>query len=169
MTPTKPIRCYIGIGSNLAGPLEQVQAVLPHLDAMPKSRLINQSSLYESEAVSDIEQEDYINAVACIETRLTAVELLLELQAIEHAFYRNREHEVRWGPRTMDLDILLYGFDTIHDSHLTIPHPEMKNRLFVLLPLYELMGDVYIPTLGSLEYLVNQAPPMRIHQLVFEE
>ena len=73
MATDKEIKCYIGIGSNLAGPLEQVQAVIPQLDAIPNTRLVNQSSLYESEAVSDIEQEDFINAVACIKTLQTGI------------------------------------------------------------------------------------------------
>ena len=96
---------------------------------------------------------------------LTPLELLLELQAIEHAFYRQRDKGQKWGPRTMDLDILLFDQLQQHDSHLTIPHPEMKNRLFVLEPLKEIAGDLYIPRLGSLEFLITNAPPIRIQRI----
>ena len=161
----QPARVYIGIGSNLGDPLQQVIDVLPLLDGMPNSRLCAHSSLYRSAAVSEIEQADYINAVAAIDTTLTPVECLLELQAIEQAFYRQRDPDVHWGPRTMDLDILLFGAEQRQDSHLTIPHPEMKNRRFVLEPLLEIAGDLYLPGLGSLSYLIEHAPPLQMQRL----
>lgn len=165
MSKAKPVISYIGIGSNLAGPLQQVKDVIPRLDQIQQCRLIKHSSLYQSEPVSDIPQEDYINAVACIETTLQPFDLLLELQAIEHAFYRNRDSESKWGPRTMDLDIILYGQLHQKDSHLTIPHPQMMNRLFVLKPLKEIAESLYIPTMGSLDYLIELAPAIRMHKL----
>ena len=156
---------YIGIGSNLADPEQQVIDVLPHLSRIKQTQLLKHSSLYQSAAVSDIEQEDYINAVACLSTRLQPMDLLLELQAIEYAFYRQRSDELKWAPRTMDLDIILFGNIRQNDSHLKIPHVEMQNRLFVLLPLQEIAGDLYIPGLGSISYLINQAPALRINKL----
>lgn len=163
----KPSRkkAYIGIGSNLADPKQQVLDVLPRLDKIRHTRLLSHSSLYQSAAVSDIEQEDYINAVACLETELNPEQLLLELQAIEYAFYRQRSDAIQWGPRTMDLDIILFGEHQQRDSHLCIPHPEMKNRLFVLQPLKEIANDLYIVGLGSIDYLLLQAPAMRIQKL----
>ncbi len=162
---SQPARVYIGIGSNLGDPLQQVIDVFPLLDGMRDSRLCAHSSLYRSAAVSDIAQADYINAVAAIDTALTPVECLLELQAIEQAFYRQRDPDIHWGPRTMDLDILLFGAEQWQDSHLTIPHPEMKNRRFVLEPLLEIAGDLYLPGLGSLSYLIEHAPPLQMQRL----
>lgn len=159
------VKAYIGIGSNLADPVQQVQAAIPQLGLIRNTRLLAASSLYQSQAVSDIPQEDYINAVACVETSLSPTELLLELQAIEHAFYRQRDPDLKWAPRTLDLDIILFGQLRQQDSHLTLPHAEMQNRLFVLLPLEEIAGDLYIPALGSLRYLIAQAPPLRMHRL----
>ncbi len=159
------VKTYIGIGSNLADPRQQVIDVLPQLGLIRRTSLVAHSSLYQTEAVSDIPQEDYINAVACLETSLTPMELLLELQAIEYAFYRQRSYEVKWAPRTMDLDILLYGQQRLNDTHLVVPHAEMQNRLFVLQPLREITGDIYIVGLGSLDYLIQHAPPMRVTRL----
>ena len=156
---------YIGIGSNLADPRQQVLDVLPRLGQIRDTQLVKHSSLYQTEAISDIEQEDYVNAVACLRTKLTPTQLLLELQAIEYAFYRQRSYDVKWAPRTMDLDILLYGNEKMKDTHLTIPHAEMQNRLFVLEPLREISGDIYIAGLGSLDYLIKHAPTMRIRKL----
>ncbi len=161
----KPVISYIGIGSNQADPVEQVMSVLPYLDQLPQTELVAHSGLYQSEAVSDIEQDDYINAVAKLSTGLEPFRLLLELQAIEHAFYRRRDPGQKDQPRTMDLDILLYDNLFHKDSHLTLPHPAMHQRLFVLLPLQEIAADLYIAGLGSLEYLIQQAPAIRIKRL----
>jgi 2-amino-4-hydroxy-6-hydroxymethyldihydropteridine diphosphokinase len=161
----KPVKTYIGIGSNLADPVQQVRDAIKQLGHLRKSELLAHSSLYQSEPMSDIKQEDYINAVACLSTQLKPMELLLELQAIEHAFYRDRSNEHKWGPRTLDLDIILYGNQTQDDTHLTLPHPEMHKRLFVLKPLREISDDIYITGLGSLDYLILQAPAMRIKKL----
>jgi 2-amino-4-hydroxy-6-hydroxymethyldihydropteridine diphosphokinase len=160
-----PIKAFIGIGSNLADPQQQVMDVLPRLNSIRHSSLQRHSSLYQTEAISDIEQEDYINAVACLLTTLKPLDLLLELQAIEYACYRQRSPELKWAPRTMDLDILLYDNIQMNDTHLTIPHAEMKNRLFVLQPLQEIEPDLYIPGLGSIDYLVKNAPEMRIRRI----
>jgi len=91
--------------------------------------------------------------------------LLLELQAIEHAYYRRREPEQRWAPRTLDLDIILFGNRNIDDSHLTVPHPEFTKRLFVLEPMFEVDGECFIPGHGSLHYLIDHAPAMALEKL----
>lgn len=153
---------YIGIGSNIGDSRNIVIAAIECLANITGVELIKHSSLYLSEAVSDIPQDDYINAVVEIKTGLSPFDLLLELQAIEHAFYRERDEKLKWAPRTLDLDIILFGPLKINDSHLTIPHPEMHNRLFVLLPLLEVAGDLYISGLGSVSYLVSHAPSIEI-------
>jgi 2-amino-4-hydroxy-6-hydroxymethyldihydropteridine diphosphokinase len=156
---------YIGIGSNLTNPVSIVEHAIGCLDKISDSELVKCSSLYRSEPVSDIPQDDYVNAVVAIRTSLRPTYLLLELQAIEHAFYRQRDPELKWAPRTLDLDVILYGNQVINDSHLTIPHPEMSKRLFVLKPLLEVSGDLYIPGFGSLSYLVSQAAPIDIQKI----
>jgi 2-amino-4-hydroxy-6-hydroxymethyldihydropteridine diphosphokinase len=132
---------------------------------MSGSELVKCSSFYQSEPVSDIPQDDYVNAVVAIKTDLQPTILLLELQAIEHAFYRQRDPALKWAPRTLDLDVILYGNRNINDSHLTVPHPEMGKRLFVLKPLFEVAGEIYIPGLGSLNYLIGQAIPIEMHKI----
>ena len=153
---------YIGIGSNLGDSVSIVHETIKHLGNISKTQLIKSSSLYQSEPVGDIPQDDYINAVAALKTSLQPIDLLLELQAIEYAFYRQRDPALRWGPRTLDLDIILFGDRVISDSHLTVPHPEMQNRMFVLKPLLEISGEKYIPGLGGLEYLIDNAPAIKL-------
>jgi len=154
---------YIGIGSNLGDSISIVQDAISLLGKLPKSELIKHSSLYSSEPVGDVPQDDYVNVVVALKTTLKPTDLLLELQAIEHAFYRQRDPALRWGPRTLDLDIILYGNHIINDSHLTVPHGEMQNRLFVLKPLLEVSGEIYITGLGSLSYLIDKAPVINMH------
>ena len=156
---------YIGIGSNLTNPVSIVCHAITCLRDISGSKLVKCSSIYQSEPVSDIPQDDYVNAVVGIETDLQPTYLLLELQAIEHAFYRQRDPALKWAPRTLDLDVILYGNRNINDSHLTVPHPEMSKRLFVLRPLFEISGEIYIPGLGSLGYLIDHAPPINLRKL----
>jgi 2-amino-4-hydroxy-6-hydroxymethyldihydropteridine diphosphokinase len=154
-------KVYVGVGSNLADPLQQVVDVMPQLEGIHKSELSGRSSLYRTEPVGNIAQDDFINAVVELRTELSPLDLLLELQAIE----RMRDSEDKWGPRTMDLDILLFGNHRQQDSHLTLPHPEIHQRLFVLIPLLEVAGDLYLPGLGSLSWMIEHAPQMRIERL----
>ncbi len=153
---------YIGIGGNIGDSLNIVRQAIECMGRLPETRLTAQSSLYRSEAGSGIPQDAYVNAVVKLETRLSPMDLLLELQAIEQAFYRQRDPELKWVPRTLDLDIILFGARCIDDSHLRVPHPEMHKRLFVLRPLHEICGDLYIPGLGSLQYLINNAPDSEV-------
>ena len=156
---------FIGLGSNIGDSTTIIEQALDALDNITHCSLRGRSSLYRSAAVSDIPQDDYINAVAKIVTNLEPMALLLELQAIEHAYYRRREQEQRWAPRTLDLDIILFGNRNIADSHLTVPHPEFTNRLFVLEPMLEVDGDRFIPGHGSLRYLIDHEPAMALEKL----
>jgi 2-amino-4-hydroxy-6-hydroxymethyldihydropteridine diphosphokinase len=156
---------YVALGSNIGDSTTIVEQAMDALDRISGCQLRERSSLYRSAAVSDIPQDDYINAVARLDTELEPLALLLEIQAIEHAYYRNREDGRRWAPRTLDLDIILFGNRSINDSHLIIPHPEFMNRRFVLEPMLEIAGDIYIPGYGSLNYLVNQAPALDMEKL----
>lgn len=156
---------YVGIGSNMGDSITIASDAIERLGGIVQCHLIQQSSLYQSEPVSDIPQDDYINAVALIETTLEPMALLLELQAIEQAFYRQRDPKLHWAPRTLDLDIILFGHRVLNDSHLTVPHREMANRLFVLLPMFEISGEQFMPGLGSLQYLIDNAPSIQLNKI----
>lgn len=141
-------RVYIALGSNLADPLHQVQNALDALAAIPDSQLVATSSLYRTPPYGPPDQPDYLNAVIALDTRLAPEALLDHTQRIELEQGRVRKAE-RWGPRTLDLDILLFGDQTINSTRLTVPHYDMKNRAFMLLPLAEIAADVRFPD-GSL-------------------
>lgn len=134
---------FIGLGSNLEDPIQQVTTAFNALANIPHSTLIKTSALYQSTAVGPEGQPDYINAAAHIETELSPESLLDELQSIENAHQRKRI--IRWGPRTLDLDILLYGGENIATERLTIPHPELCHRNFVMQPLLDLDSQICLP------------------------
>ena len=148
---------YIGIGANLSQPLQQAKAAIIALSQLSQSRLLAVSPLYCSKPLGPADQPDYINAVAKVETRLEAEALLDALQAIELSQGRERKEE-RWGPRTLDLDILLYGNHTIQTSRLTIPHYHMAEREFVLYPLADIAADLTLPDGSKLHTLLAQCP-----------
>lgn len=156
-------RCFIGLGSNLEAPRQQLQAALNALDALPRTRLLRCSSFYRSAAVGPGEQPDYLNAVAEIDSGLSAGELLDALQAIEAD--QGRERSIRWGARTLDLDILLFGEEVLDTERLQVPHPRMAERNFVLLPLAELEPRLVLPTGESLASLLRHCPPNRLEKL----
>ena len=143
---------YIGLGSNLADPVQQVLTALDELRATPGMRLLAHSSLYRNAPMGPPDQPDYVNAVACVETSLLPEALLDALLAIEQRHGRVRDGE-RWGPRTLDLDLLLFGEDVIASERLVVPHPGMPERPFVLLPLQQIAPDLQIPGMGSLAAL----------------
>ncbi|MCV6588848.1 MAG: 2-amino-4-hydroxy-6-hydroxymethyldihydropteridine diphosphokinase [Marinobacterium sp.] len=149
-------RCYIGLGSNLEEPLQQVLKALEELAQVPQSRLLESSSLYRSDPVGPPGQPDYINAVACLETGLEAHALLDQLQAIEQA--HDRVRKIHWGPRTLDLDLLLYGDEQIQTERLTVPHAFMTQRNFVLWPLAEIAPTLALPDGQQLDLLLSQCP-----------
>ena len=161
--PTEAV--FIGLGSNIGDSAAIVEQAIAALGRIRDCQLRRRSSLYRSAALGDQPQDDYINAVAWIDTRLQPLALLLELQSIEYAYYRNRDQQQRWAPRTLDLDIILFGDRCIEDSHLVVPHPEFAARRFVLEPMYEIDGDRFIPGYGSLSYLIEHAPPLRMEKL----
>lgn len=138
------IVAYIAIGSNLASPLEQVNAALKAIDDIPESRILAVSSFYRTPPLGPQDQPDYLNAAVALETSLTAEELLNHTQRIELQQGRVRKAE-RWGPRTLDLDIMLFGNETINTERLTVPHYDMKNRGFMLWPLFEIAPELVFP------------------------
>lgn len=137
-------RAYIALGSNLADPLHQVQAALNALDAIPGSQRVATSSLYRTPPYGPADQPDYLNAVIALDTSLQAADLLDHTQRIELEQGRIRKDE-RWGPRTLDLDILLFGQQVINTPRLTVPHYDMHRRAFMLLPLNEIAPDCRLP------------------------
>ena len=136
----------IGLGANLNDPAAQVEYALAELDRLPGTRLIARSSLYASAPVGYVDQPDFINAVAQVETELAPRALLDALLDTEHR--HGRERSFRNAPRTLDLDLLLYGNAHFHEEGLTLPHPRMTERGFVLLPLLEIAPDIVIPGRG---------------------
>ena len=142
---TPPQLAYIGLGSNLESPIEQVREALNELAILPLSRLVAASSLYASRPVGPQDQPDFINAVAALETRLSPLALLDQLQALEQQHRRRRQR--RWGPRTLDLDLLLYDQLVVSDDRLVIPHPLMHERWFVLKPLSDIDPQIVHPLL----------------------
>lgn len=146
--------CYIGLGSNLEQPRQQIVCAVSELAALTSSRLVRVSSQYRSKPHGPQDQPDYINAVAQLQTSLPALTLLAELQAIELKHKRVRLQH--WGPRTLDLDLLLYGQEQIELEQLTVPHAELVNRNFVLVPLFEIAPELTIPGAGSLKGLLTK-------------
>ncbi|MEI9703601.1 2-amino-4-hydroxy-6-hydroxymethyldihydropteridine diphosphokinase [Enterobacter cloacae] len=135
---------YIAIGSNLASPLEQVNAAVQALGEIPQSRIVAVSSFYRTPPLGPQDQPDYLNAAVVLDTALDAETLLDNTQRIELQQGRVRKAE-RWGPRTLDLDIMLFGNAVINTSRLTVPHYDLKNRGFMLWPLFEVAPDLTFP------------------------
>lgn len=147
--------CYIGLGSNLESPIKQINKALTALNELPKSQLIVHSSLYLSKPMGPKDQNDFINAVANLSTQLAPIELLDCLQQIE--LEQGRELcEENWGPRTLDLDILLYANQVINHPRLRIPHYGMKEREFVLIPLNEIAPELKLPDNSRVSLYANQ-------------
>lgn len=156
-------RCFIGLGSNLNDPLAQVTQAIKSLSQLPNSRFINHSCWYRSSPVGPGDQDDYINGVAQLETSLNPAELLSALQAIEAQQQRvRREH---WGPRTLDLDILLIDQETIDTPNLTVPHKELFKRNFVLQPLADIAPTLVFPDGSSLASRLNSCPANELARL----
>ena len=134
---------YVGLGSNLEEPRAQVLAAFDELARLPETRLTGRSALYRSAPVGGPPQPDYVNAVARLETRLPAEQLLRKLHALERR--HGRERSLANAPRVLDLDLLLYGDAIVATPELTIPHPRMHERAFVLEPLLELAPGIELP------------------------
>ena len=150
-------RVYLGLGSNLAEPLAQLRGALTALAALPHSQLVGTSSFYISDPLGPADQPRYVNAVATLDTALEPLQLLDALQAIELNQGRERKAE-RWGPRTLDLDILLFGDLMLDEPRLHVPHYHMHARAFVLYPLAELAPDLHLPDGRALTDLLAACP-----------
>jgi len=148
------IELYIGLGSNLGDPQQQVNQALLELAALPDCELLQHSQLYRSDPVGPQDQPDYINAVAKLRTRLQPEALLDQLQALERSHHRVRGQH--WGARTLDLDILLFGDLQIDSARLNVPHPYMNKRSFVLYPLQEIAPDLRLPNGNSINQLIAE-------------
>ncbi len=157
-------RAYIALGSNLATPVEQLHAALRALAALPGSQLAAVSSFYASDPLGPPEQPRYVNAVAALDTELAPLALLDALQAIEREQGRVRKAE-RWGPRTLDLDILLFGDLQLASERLTLPHYHMHARAFVLYPLAEIAPDLSLPDGRPLRALLADCPYAGLERL----
>jgi 2-amino-4-hydroxy-6-hydroxymethyldihydropteridine diphosphokinase len=150
---------YVGIGSNLGMPTRHVEQAIELLAEIPRSRLVSRSSLYRSAPFGGIEQPDFVNAAAAMLTALDARELLDGLLELEKRQGRERGG-TRWGPRVLDLDLLVYGNVVLVEPGLTIPHPGIGERNFVLLPLQEIAPELVIPGLGRVASIpVNMNEP----------
>jgi len=158
------VLAYIGLGSNLEQPVDQLQRALPELNQIPGSSLQASSSLYLSSPMGSTDQPDYVNSVAILHTELPPMGLLDELQRIEQAHGRIRTQH--WGPRTLDLDLLLYGDKILQNDRLRVPHPGIGERSFVLLPLAELAPDLQIPGLGAVSEVLLTSNTKNVEKLM---
>ena len=156
-----PASAFIGLGSNLLDPKKQVLSAIERINQLKNCSIELTSSLYETPPMGPQDQANYINAAIKISTCLGPYELLATLQTLESQQGRTR-NTGRWGARTLDLDILLYDDLMSQDPQLTLPHPGLQSRAFVLYPLFEIDKDLNIPTLGPIQQLIeklNEAPP----------
>lgn len=156
------VTAYIGIGSNLGDAQGNVQRAILRLNKLPDTRLGGQSSLFRT-APLNATGDDYINAVACIDTQLPAAQLLHELQAVEMDFGRERPYPN--APRTLDLDILLYGQQKIVSDSLVVPHPRLTERAFALVPLLQIDPFITIPGKGPAHHFVPSVAGQIIHKI----
>ncbi len=148
---------YVALGANLGDPRRQVLDAMQAIDTLADTRVTARSSLYLTPPWGVTDQPAFINAVVAVETALSAHDLLIGLQALESLAGRTRDDKKhRWGPRTLDLDLLLYGEATWNDASLEIPHPRLSERAFVLLPLDEIAASVGVPGQGRVSDLVQR-------------
>ncbi len=154
------MKAFLGIGSNLGDRERNIRRAVDEIASLPFTKLITVSSLYDSEPVGEVEQANFVNAVALIETELQPTRLLWNLMLIEKRMGRVRT--VRWGPRPIDLDIIIYGKSIIKEDGLSIPHPEMEKRAFVLIPLLEIDPELVHPrSKEPLKKLLKKIKPHR--------
>jgi len=153
MSTNETAIAYIGLGSNLDEPLVQLAKALQAIAAFPSTELLKISPYYQNPPLGPQDQPDFFNAVAQIKTGLTAHGLLNQLQAVEKN--QNRQRLVQWGPRTLDLDLLLFADLVLSTPKLTLPHPGLQTRNFVVYPLYAIAPDLILPCGKSLESLIQ--------------
>jgi len=154
MTPSPSCSAWIGLGSNLRDPRAQIGTAIVALSRLQQSELVRQSSLYRSAPWGLADQPEFVNAVVQIDTSLSPQQLMQALLAIEQDFGRQRSGP-RWGPRILDLDMLLYADRIIDEPGLRVPHPHLRERAFVLLPLAEISPDLQVPGLGPVRRLLD--------------
>lgn len=157
------VDAYIGLGSNLEQPAAQLAKAVSELAGLPKTTLVAQSPFYASRPVGPQDQPDFVNGAVHLRTDLSAHELLDYLQAIEQA--HGRERLRHWGPRTLDLDLLLFGQTTLNDARLTVPHAELANRDFVLQPLLDLAPELALPDGTIVAELRRHCPDNQLRKL----
>lgn len=148
---------YLSLGSNLGDSYQIAQQALLKINDIPKTSILKTSSFYRSKPLGPQDQADFLNAVIQIQTELSPQDLLIQLQMIEHELGRVRK-AVRFGPRTLDLDILLFDEHCLETDHLTIPHYDLHRREFVLYPLFEIKPNLIIPKKGALKDLIKKIP-----------
>lgn len=154
---------YIGLGSNMDKPIQQLDLAIATLSEHPKIKVLELSSYYRSAPHGPVEQDDFVNAVAALLTTLDAEELLHTMQSIENSQERKRIQH--WGPRTLDLDLLVYSDQTLDNEFLVLPHPEISKREFVLLPFAEIASEVHVPAKGRISELYRIVERSVIHKL----
>ncbi len=159
-------RAYVGLGGNLGDVATTLLGAFAALDALPHTRLAARSSIYRSPAWGITEQPAFLNAVAALDTELDPAALLADLLRIERAAGRERLGALRWGPRTLDLDLLLYADADIDQPGLRVPHPHLHERAFVLLPLAEIAPDTIVPGRGRVADLIAAVDADGIERLV---
>ena len=160
-----PVRACIGLGANLGRPEHRLGQAAQALAALPATRLLAMSRLYRTAAWGRRDQPDFINAAAVLETGLAAAELLEALLGIEREAGRERSGDLRWGPRVLDLDLLLYGGQVIEQPGLRVPHPHLHERAFALVPLLDVWPDARIPGYGDARDAVSALEMSNIHPL----
>jgi len=148
------IPAYVALGSNLDDPVRQVRRAFDALAALPQTRLVVRSALYRSRPLGPVAQPDFVNAAAGLLTQLDAVTLLRELKALETQLGRAAP-VVRWGPRLIDLDLLVHGATRLQEAGITVPHPGMAERAFVLAPLADVSASLEVPGIGRVDGLLR--------------
>lgn len=154
MRPDAPVRAYVGVGGNEGDVQTVLTEALWAVDALPQTSIRQQSAFYRTPAWGRTDQPDFLNAVVELQTRLEARVLLEALLAIEQRFGRVRSETERWGPRAVDLDLLLYGDEVLDEPGLRVPHPHLHERAFVLVPLHEIAPGLAVPGQGEVRQLL---------------
>jgi len=164
MEARRLVPAYVALGSNLDDPRSQVERALAALDQLPQTRCVLRSSLYRSRPLGPVEQPDFVNAVAGLLTALEPADLLASLQALETSLGRERP-AVRWGPRRIDLDLLVHGGARVAQPGLELPHPGIAERAFVLAPLAEIAPDLDVPGVGRVSALLAKLDSSGLERL----
>ena len=164
LTHERWLPAYVGVGSNLAGPEAQVKRAIQALDRLPRSRLVASSPLYRTKPFGEVEQPPFVNAVAALLTQASPEELLAALRELERELGREPPRE-RWGPRVIDLDLLVVGREERATDALTLPHRGIAERDFVLYPLADIALDLDVPRLGRVAVLRERVANRGVERL----